>query len=247
MTANPLIWTEPFRVRSYEAGPDGLATVQTLGNYFQEAAGNHARSRDIEGGMHAGWAWVMTRLRLRIHRRPAWCEDITLTTWPSGYQGALASREFQFLDATGRVIAEGTSRWAVIDLARRRPTRLPAALAAFTVPDRPAPLTDDPPAPEAPTIIERSVSFTVRHSDLDVNQHVNNVRYLEWALEAVPPDVHETHTLREIDLAFRSESVFGDTVISALGATPEGFMHRLTRHTDDQPLAFVRTEWQALQ
>ncbi|NNF58178.1 MAG: acyl-ACP thioesterase [Rhodothermaceae bacterium] len=243
MTDGPLVWTEPFRVRSYEVGPGGQATVQTLGNWFQEAAGNHAYAHDVDGGEAAGWAWVMLRLRLRIHRLPAWRETGRLETWASGYRGALASREVRFLDSRSDVMAEGTSRWAVIDLVRRRPTRLPPALAHFPVPERPAPLTDEPPAPKAPDSLEREVHFTVRHSDLDVNQHVNNVAYLDWALEAVPSAFREAHVLREVDLAFKAESVFGDTVVSAVGSDGPAFAHSLTRLADGTPLAFVRTHW----
>ena len=243
MTDGPLVWTEPFRVRSYEVGPNRHASVQTLGNWFQEAAGNHAHAHDVDGGEDAGWAWVMLRLRLRFHRLPAWRDEGTLETWASGYRGALASREVRFLDTEGSVLAEGTSRWAVIDLARRRPTRLPPALANFPVPDRPAPLADEPSAPSAPSSVNREVHLTIRHSDLDVNQHVNNVAYLDWALEAVPSDFREAHTLAEVDLAFKAESVFGDRVVSAVGPDGAALAHALTRQSDSTPLAFVRTHW----
>jgi medium-chain acyl-[acyl-carrier-protein] hydrolase len=243
MTDGPLVWTEPFRVRSYEVGPDGHATVQTLGNWFQEAAGNHAHVHHVDGGEATGWAWVMLRLRLRFHRLPAWRDEGTLETWASGYRGALASREVRFLDGNSDVLAEGTSRWAVIDLARRRPTRLPRALANFPVPDCPAPLADDPPVPSAPTSVDHEVRFTVRHSDLDVNQHVNNVAYLDWALEAVPSAFREAHALAEVDLAFKAESVFGDTVVSTVGPDESAFAHALTRLSDGTSLAFVRTHW----
>ena len=84
----------------------------------------------------------------------------------------------------------------------------------------------------------------VRQSDLDVNRHVNNVCYLDWALEAVPTTFREANRLTEIDLAFKAESVFGDTILSTVGHGEHGTLeHQLARESDGRVLAWVRTWW----
>lgn len=240
----PAVWTEPFRVRSYEVGPDYRATAQTLVDYFQEAAGNHARLSGLDGGRESGWVWVMLRFRLRIHRFPAWRSQLAVETWVHGLRGARAERAFRILDADGELLAEGTSYWVRIDLVRRRPMRPPAALAGLPVPDRAAPSLDERLAPEPPEAPEREVLFTVRHSDLDVNRHVNNVCYLDWALEAIPSAYRDAHTLAEVDLAFKAESKFGDIIVSTVGSGAFGTRtHRLAREADGKDLAWARTTW----
>lgn len=37
-----------------------------------------------------------------------------------------------------------------------------------------------------------------RRSDMDMNGHINNVTYLGWALETVPPDVYLNYSLHEV-------------------------------------------------
>lgn len=242
----PSVHIERFVVRSYEVDPSGRATPQTLGDYFQEAAANHAHRRGLDGdagSSETGWTWVLNRLRLRIHRFPAWREPVTVETWASGFAGALATREALFLSDAQERLAEATSRWIVIDLATRRPRRPPAGLAALPRPDRPRPFGDDAPPPEAPEDAPHTVRFTVRHSDLDVNRHVNNMCYLNWALEAVPPDFRERHALSEVDLLFKAESVFGDIVASEAAPKGDGWAHRLARPSDGTTLALLRTAW----
>ena len=37
-----------------------------------------------------------------------------------------------------------------------------------------------------------------RRSDMDMNGHINNVTYLGWALETVPPKVADSSTLFQV-------------------------------------------------
>ena len=78
MTDDPLVWSEPFSIRAYEVGPDETASVLTVCDLLQEAAGEHARASDREGFPlpDGGWAtWVLSRLRVVMHRRPAQVGD----------------------------------------------------------------------------------------------------------------------------------------------------------------------------
>ncbi|MDX1438958.1 MAG: thioesterase [Rubricoccaceae bacterium] len=242
--STPAVWSDLFRVRSYEVGPDYRATVQTLVDYFQEAAGNHTHISGLDGGLNSGWSWVMLRFRLRVHRLPAWRSQISAQTWACGFQGIRAERAFRFLDTDGRLLAEGTSYWVTIDLNRRRPMRPPSDVARFPVPDLNAPTFEERKAPEPPETVEREVLFTVRHSDLDVNQHVNNVCFLDWALEAIPSAYRNAHSLAEVDLSFKAESVFGDMIVSSVSPDTGGHRtHRLARRADGKDLAWARTRW----
>ena len=37
--------------------------------------------------------------------------------------------------------------------------------------------------------------FQVRRSDIDTNDHINNTKYVEWVLEAIPQDVYDKFCL----------------------------------------------------
>ncbi|KAL6581147.1 hypothetical protein OROMI_007070 [Orobanche minor] len=44
-----------------------------------------------------------------------------------------------------------------------------------------------------------------RWSDMDANQHVNNVKYIGWLLESVPINVLEDYNMKRMTLEYRSE------------------------------------------
>jgi acyl-ACP thioesterase len=238
-------WTETFRVRSYDVAPHGRAAIQALCNYFQEAAGNHAEqlgfSRDAM--LEHGTAWVLMRLRIAVERYPEWQHTVTVETWPSGVDGLYATREFVLRDADGDLLARGTSAWAVIDVERRRPTRIPSELDDLDPPDRPRPI--DFASRRVPSLgrVDRERRFDVRFSDLDLNQHVNNVRYVEWALEAAPEPVLLHQQPADIDIQFRAETTFGQAVVTQLQQDDGRFLHRVQRAGDDRVVAQATTQW----
>ena len=153
MSESPLVWREPFSIRAYEVGPDETASVLTVCDLLQEAAGEHARAADREGFPlpNGGRStWVLARLRLQLHRRPRMRERVEVETWPSDLDGLRATRDFR-LSADGEPLAVATSTWFLMDVARRRPVRLPRDMADFAERGKPRALTlDDAPAPEPP-------------------------------------------------------------------------------------------------
>ncbi len=243
------IWTENRRIRASDLTPDGTASVLALATYFQEAAGHHADALGVsmQEMLAQDQAWVLARLRMEIDRLPHWEEEIVLETWPSGLDGLVATRAFVVRDEAERTVAKGTSAWLVIDTERRRPLRPPSALYDIEVPDRPAPLDrkdDDLPAPAR---ADRDRTFTVRYHDLDLNRHVNNVRYLEWALETLPPEVLDERRCTGLALQFEAETTFGDPVrATAEVREEEGSLrvrHRLAHAETDRTLALAATTW----
>lgn len=239
---------ETFCVRAYESGVDNQVTLPAYCNYLQEIAGSHARELGL--GIHelqdAGFTWILARLRLVIDAYAAWRENVTLRTWPSGLRGRLtACRDFVARDDAGKRLLQGVSEWLYVDLATRRIVRLPQAFAALA--PEGTPQVDVPQAEgKLPELAEAawSTALTVRHSDHDFNNHVNNAHYVEWALECLPETWRGTRRVRELDIAFRAAATWGDTVLSE--AAPESdavLLHRIRRLSDNATLAAARTVW----
>jgi len=235
------VWRQPFTVRAYEVGPDERASVLTVADYFQEAAGEHARAGGVEefdlGGRHG--TWVLHRVRIRLDERPRMRQRVEVETWPSGRDRVRAYRDYRLWGDGPAPLAVGTSAWFVIDVQRRRPVPLPTGLERFG-PREPASALDFEAPPVAPETVEHARTFAVRRSDLDRVGHANNVRFLEWTLEALPSDAG----LREIEVLYQAEAVVGDVVVSEVGPLVDGARaHRLSREADGTTFALARTAW----
>ena len=246
------VWTEPFRVRAYEGGPDERVSVLTVCNLFQEAAGEQARANDLEAFPLPGGSvstWVLSRLRVSVvGELPRARDAVTVDTWPSDREGLRVHRDFVLRDARGGALVRATSVWFLLDVARRRPVRLPEAMDRFLPPpDVARGLTlDGHPPPEAPAVAVRSERFAVRHTDLDRVGHANHVRVLEWVLEAVPEEVRATRRLVALDVGFQAETSVGQAVVSGCGPDQGAgtLAHRVTLDVDGaKTVALARTLW----
>lgn len=248
--------TEPlhrqaFLVHTYEVDPEGLLTPRALCAFLQEAAGGDATRAGytMERLAQEQLAWVIQWMRVEVERYPRRAETLTITTWARRFERAIAWREFDVVDGGGARVAVGTSRWAVVDLAARRLVRLPEFVRTCPVPDRPRALDRAPSSLERadPPDLERR--FEVRRGDLDVLRHVNNTRYIEWALEAVPDEIQETHRPSTFEIAFKREAVSGDSVLARTRRLEEdgglAFAHELRSAGTGHELARAVSVWRS--
>ncbi|GIL58556.1 hypothetical protein Vafri_13497 [Volvox africanus] len=127
---------EEHRIRGYEVRPDQRATMVTMANLLQEAAGNHAVG--MWGRTDEGFAnlpsmknviFVMTRLQVRMYQYPKWGDIVGIETYFTE-EGRLAfRREWKVVDiATGTMIGAATSTWVTINIDTRRLAKLPDTL-----------------------------------------------------------------------------------------------------------------------
>jgi acyl-ACP thioesterase len=157
-----------------------------------------------------------------------------------------ALREFRLVDPGGRELGIATTGWVLLDVAARRPVRLPNALEdiARSTPER---VLADPFA-KLPEVdgAEMAKTFEVRFSDLDMNRHANNVSVIGWALDALPDEVVLGSSPAELEIEFRAEAVRGDHILVQVQRTsgePATFLHRLLRESDGREIARARTLW----
>ncbi|MCW9706830.1 acyl-[acyl-carrier-protein] thioesterase [Fodinibius salsisoli] len=244
MSEENIFFEEQFKIRASEIGPNQKATLPAICNLLQEIAGNHARqlSFDITDLRKEQLTWVLHQLHVKIDRFPEWRETVTIKTWPSGGDGIRAYRDFLILDEKKHVIGSSLSYWLILDLTSRRPHRIPKKI-LDRVPDdteHVLPITKEK-FPELHDI-HATRQFNVRKTDLDLNNHVNNVRYIEWALS----NLAEEENISEINIKFIAESLFNDSVIAKSGVAEtvedDAKIHELVRKRDEKLLCRAITK-----
>ena len=242
------IYEKTFLVRSYEVDLTGRMRPTALLNYLQEAAGDHARRlgvavRDL---MPWGLTWVLSRTHLKLLGTAASREEVRVRTWPSTREGRFSCREFEATAADGRPIALATSSFAVLDLATRRPVNIADRLPPYPLlPSRV--IADDFATLPHLSTPDTELSFRVGRGDLDINRHANNVVYVAWALETVPAAVVQGFLLVDLEIAYRAEVFYGETVLARCrelaGGEEPAFLHQLVRSEDGVELTRLVTRW----
>jgi medium-chain acyl-[acyl-carrier-protein] hydrolase len=207
-----LRWQKTFKIQSYQVDVHRRMNIPSFCNFFQEIAYEHAEHLNF--GYHylksIGKFWVLSRLLMEVYSYPMWGDEIIITTWPRGMEGMLALRDFSILSAQGEKLAGATTSWLVLDEEKHRPQRIdPVEFSKFLI------LTDSALNITAPKVAKPEQStnmetFRVKFSDIDVNQHVNNVRFVQWAIDSIPDHELLTKRVSSCAINFLGEAALGD-------------------------------------
>ncbi len=199
-----------FITESYLLDFRGRITIPMIGTYLLHAASIHAAQRgfgftDMDN-KHT--AWVLSRLAIEINDYPGMSEDITLYTWIEDAARLFTNRCFELVNADGKPFGYARSIWAAIDIETRRPTPLDIeALNVYKV-DRPCPIEK----PGKITPVENDTPgepYQVKYSDLDVNGHLNSIKYMEHLLDMFDIQLYKEKEISRFEIAYQAEGKYG--------------------------------------
>ncbi len=166
--------------------------------------------------MSEGYGWILLRGGFEMQRYPAYREDFYVETWVSKVKRFEAFRENRLISTkTGEVLGSARALWLFYDISKRRPATIFDDIVKAWAPGGPDANAQDLSEVDGPSetaqgrISMPDPDFAVRKSDIDTNGHVNNVVYLNWALEAVPKEVREDAFLSSLRGQFKHELRLG--------------------------------------
>ncbi|CAN0877043.1 Palmitoyl-acyl carrier protein thioesterase, chloroplastic [Linum grandiflorum] len=150
-------------------------------------------------------------------------EIVDIDTWV-GASGKNGMRRDWLIrsQSTGQVFARATSTWVMMNEKTRRLSKMPEEVRDEISPwfiEKQAIVLQDDNAVEKIDKLDHNAKYVEtnlkpRRGDLDMNQHVNNVKYVKWMLETIPDEFVEEHQLSGIILEYRRECGSSDIVES---------------------------------
>lgn len=160
-----------------------------------------------------GYAWVLYKWDIDIKKYPTYGDEVFITTWPYSFRKFYSYRTYDIKNRDGELLGTAKSQWILIDINKRRIVRVPEDVWNVYGVDR----TDELPMREAEELkdAQNSIEFNVRYSDIDTNMHVNNSKYVDWALETVPLDIMRNMTLANIVVIYKKETNYGQKIKSS--------------------------------
>jgi acyl-ACP thioesterase len=123
-------------------------------------------------------------------------------------------RDFLVTDSVGQETARATSSWMLLDLQTHRPKSVKGVPRHVPAVSQEAlSYSKAMPRLTTPSI---EMPHGVTYSDVDVNHHVNNLKYLAWLFDLFPLGVYEKQQIVEIDVQFLKEARYGEMLRMAL-------------------------------
>lgn len=213
MSEENRIGTYQFVAEPFHVDFNGRLTMGVLGNHLLNCAGFHANDRGfgIATLNEDNYTWVLSRLAIELDEMPYQYENFSVQTWVENVYRLFTDRNFAIIDKDGKKIGYARSVWAMINLNTRKPADL-LTLHGGSIVDY---VCDEPCPIEKPSRIKVTsdqpiATLTAKYSDIDINGHVNSIRYIEHILDLFPIELYKTKRIRRFEMAYVAESYFGD-------------------------------------
>lgn len=186
--------------------------------------------------------WVLSRLLVKIERRPVWGEKFTIETWPAGADGFLAHRDIHFIDEKGESIITATTSWIILDLKTKRISRV-ADYENFPFHDERV-FEGFAGKVKSPRSEDKLIFTPVLFNEIDINHHFNSGRYLERIIDSYDFDFHQRNKLVEFEINFAKEGVPEDKLaIKKQIIDSSNHLCSVVRESDGADLIRSRLVW----
>lgn len=156
-------------------------------------------------------SWVLLRFAVEMNHFPEQYETIHVETWIEDVGRASTTRNFRITNDKNEVIGHARSVWAMLDMQTRRAKDL---LALDGIHKFASGIKGEIESPAKIPAVEGELidNFKVKYSDIDINQHVNSVRYIDWVSDCFSLDTYRTKSIKRFEINFMNEMLFGDEV-----------------------------------
>ena len=186
-----------------------------LGNHMLNAADFHSTDRGF--GMRylltIQRSWVLSRLAIEMEEMPRMYTKFNVETWVESAMRYFTSRNFRVVDNDGKVYGYGRSIWAMIDTESRQPTDIFAiddgAINKWIEKDKECPI-DKGGRVKMGDGAELVRTIDTYYNDVDINGHINSVKYIEHVLDLWDLDWYREHAIKRFEIAYVAEAHAGD-------------------------------------
>ncbi|WP_075601665.1 acyl-[acyl-carrier-protein] thioesterase [Saccharicrinis aurantiacus] len=202
------IYTKEFEVSTYDVDINQNIRISRIFAFFQEVAWLHAEELQF-GFFHLkenhNSFWALSRLHINVNKYPKWNDKVTLRTWTVSANRLFARRDFEVI-LNDTVCAKGSSDWIIADLESRvlqDPSKILATI-PYVFGEGLSEVSTERIKPTKLSLKDECIR-KVRYNDLDMNNHLNSIRYLDWVLDCLPRDWHINNKVTNVSINYMHE------------------------------------------
>lgn len=196
------------KVRFSEAMNGHTMSFHSLFNYLQDTSTLHSEVLGESGAdlKKDGYAWILSFWQVCIEEMPRLSEDIVVATWPYSTKGLFGCRNFCVDNEDGKRLVKANSIWVLVDVNTGRPVRITDEVASHYPDEEKLDMDYCDRKILLPDAFEEKEPVKVEKHFIDMNNHMNNAKYIMLAEQYIP----EEFCVREIRVEYKNAAVLND-------------------------------------
>lgn len=250
MNTDIALYSEKRTIGYSDCDKRGLAKLSILAAFLQDMAMRHDLliNKELFGHDEIKHHYALLRTNFKMIQMPQWRDEITATTWlhPLEHESRFLYRSFIFYNERGEEIGYLTLTAFYIDLVERKAKALPEEVKQFPTLEREL-CTNTYSRIKRPKNGVTEIRAMVFPTDIDMYNHVNNNRYLCWAIDHTPVEIQDNYYCISSEFQFRMELQQGQEFISKTEVQEGGdeivLTHQIVRVSDATEISRLLTTW----
>ncbi len=224
------VFSKNWEINFTQCMSNGYLKHPDLCNILQLTAAAHSEIGGISFSdmQEFNQAWVLSRIRVEITELPKWKDTVTVKTWINSLENSRSVRALEMY-VNGKKMVGCETFWVVFNTKTRRPEALSLPFEHFELfPNRKATQKSFSKIylkNETEMVFEKTVAL----SDLDIVNHVNNVKYLEWCLDFVDTKLILNQKIESFEMNFLKELTLKDNVVIHENLSPNEIIFNVTK------------------
>ena len=206
-----------FLAEPFHCDFSGRLFMGHMGNHMLNAADFHSTHRGfgMKRLMTINRSWVLSRLAIEMEEMPVQYTRFNVETWVESAMRFFTSRNFAVVDDGGKVYGYGRSIWAMIDTETRQPTDIysidDGAIRQWIEKEKDCPIDKGGRVKMSPDAkLVRTIN--TYYNDVDINGHINSVKYIEHVLDLGDLDWYRSHQVKRFEIVYVAEAHAGDSL-----------------------------------
>jgi len=198
----------------YHTNGGNSLSITGLVGLLQEAASSHADSLGfgINNIDKTHLTWLLLSWKFNLLNKPKWNSTITVKTWPRKFAKIYSYRDFEVYDEDSNLVAIATSKWVLINTDTHCISKITPEMAAkYGETDKSVFSNFTDVKLQEPVESTLTFEYAVGKRDIDINKHVNNLCYLDFALEALPKNFYAS-CFNDVEIFYKKEIKLGEKI-----------------------------------
>lgn len=202
-----------FYIRLRDVNKSNKITNEAILGFFEDIGGLHSDSigYGIKNIKETNLSWILLHWKMKVIERANYGDTVHVKTWSRYSSKIYTYRDFEMYNSDGKLLAIATSKWALINATTGRLEKLEDELISKYKPEEKSVFNElEVQKLKQPSEYDSLYEYTVSRRDIDVNNHMHNLYYLDIAYEVLPIDIYEKFDFSCVEIMYKTGAKLGD-------------------------------------
>lgn len=230
-----MVYEESFKLSLEDIGKHKEITNKGILRLFENIATH--QSDEVGYGVNdiekKGLAWLLLEWKIKVFKRISYGEKVCVNTWPRAFERFYSYRDFEMYSENGELCVIGTSKWLLYNVAKGRINRIDDDIKNnYVIDTKNVFEADDIEKIDVPNQYDSEYEYSAMRRDIDLNEHVHNLFYLDLAIESLPEEIFHSTEFDNVRISYKKEIKLNDKVKCKYACSGES--HTVTIFSEDE-------------